>query len=463
MQYYIPKSLNDLPDRLIKEIVSGEKLVMHHMEKIWHVIDKLYLETLYRRNHEHGELIRLHSKVCESLYQSRAWGKIRKALVKLNIIEVGDSYQPNIHSKGYQLKEIYLNDSFAIIDLPESYFNKKLIKKDDWNNTYKRCYSNLSKRITIDYKSAIKHIIQKLSFSNNEIEKKVWMLYKRLVLCSSPKLNEAAYCIDNELINDGMVSLDNLFLNYRVEHSNKYSCPIKKPQRYTYHKFKFDLLSILKITNKQFFFSVDSNSGRIYHNISNIRRELKQFIQIDGVNMVGLDIRNSQPLLFGLLLVKKWRKRKATSYEIMPDLKEYLQRCCDGNFYNHLMELNDIPLEQRAEYKVQFFTDVFFSKNPKMVKGALKQFEEIYPNVYQEIRKYKEQDYKLLAHDLQKFEADVIINGIIKSLFKQNKEIPIVNVHDAIYTAPDFAPIVENEIYNYFMNEFGVTPTLNRE
>ncbi|MCT4586247.1 MAG: hypothetical protein N4A71_00340 [Carboxylicivirga sp.] len=463
MQYYIPKSLLDLPDRIIKEINTGENLETHHMEKIWHVIDKLYLESLYRKDHEHGELIRLHSKVCERLYQSRAWGKIRKALVKLNIIEVGDSYQPSIHSKGYQLNEIYLNDSFAVIELPESYFNKKLITKDNWNNTYKRCYSNLYKRITIDYKSAIKHIIQKLTFSNEEIEKKVWSIYERLVLCSSPNLNDIAYCIDNEIVGDGMVALENLFLSYRLEHPNKYSCPVKKPERYTYHKFKFDLLSILKIANKQLFFSVDDNSGRVYHNISNIRRELKKFLMIDNSNLVGLDIRNSQPLLFGLLLVKKWRKRKTTSYEAMPDLKEYLQRCCDGNFYDHLMELNDIPVEQRADYKIQFFTDIFFSKNPKKVKGKLKQFADVYPNVYQEIRKYKEPDYKLLARDLQKFEADVIINGIIKSLFKQNKEIPIVNVHDAIYTAPDFAPIVENEIYNYFMNEFGVTPTLNRE
>jgi hypothetical protein len=463
MQYYIPKSLNDLSERIIKEVDKGDNLVEHHMEKIWHLIDKLYIESLYRKDHEHGDVVRLHSKICESLYQSKGWIKIRNALKHLAILEIGESYQPRIHSKGYKLNNNYLNDSFVIKELPESKFNFKLLERGKWNNTHKSCYLNLSTRITIDSKSAIKHIIQKLTFSNEEIEKKVWSIYERLVLCSSPNLNDIAYCIDNEIIGDGMVALENLFLSYRLEHPNKYGCPVKKPERYTYHKFKFDLLSILKIANKQFFFSVDDKSGRVYHNISNIRRELKKFIKIDDSALVGLDIRNSQPLLFGLLLVKKWRKRKATIYETMPDLKEYLQRCCDGNFYNHLMELNDIPLEQRAEYKVQFFTDIFFSKNPKMVKGALKQFEEIYPNVYQEIRKYKEHDYKLLAHDLQKIEADVIINGIIKSLFKQNKEIPIVNVHDAIYTAPDFAPTVENEISSYFMNEFGVTPALNRE
>lgn len=83
---------------------------------------------------------------------------------------------------------------------------------------------------------------------------------------------------------------------------DKYRLDLENGVSHSLKKLSSSLINIDKIANKQFHFSVDQSAGRLHHNLTNIKSELRNFISYKGQPLVSIDIRNSQPVMALLLL-----------------------------------------------------------------------------------------------------------------------------------------------------------------
>ncbi|MDZ7765166.1 MAG: hypothetical protein U5K00_12180 [Melioribacteraceae bacterium] len=89
--------------------------------------------------------------------------------------------------------------------------------------------------------------------------------------------------------------------------------------------------------------------------------------------------------------------------------------------------------ENRDDFKVKVFAKIFIAEKTKIMfmrKG--KNFRKLFPNVADIIKHYKKDDYKNLAIQLQRAEANIIIHKIIPQIAKEN--IWAVTIHDSVLT-----------------------------
>src|SRR5262249_49452664 len=107
------------------------------------------------------------------------------------------------------------------------------------------------------------------------------------------------------------------------------------------------------LRDRAFFFHV-CDYGRVHTNLTNLKSRMRPFLSYRGMPLVNLDIRNSQPLIFSILLRRRYAGR------MPPDVQRYVELVQQGRFYEHLMDAGGIAAERRSRFKRQFFGHVFF-------------------------------------------------------------------------------------------------------
>ena len=253
-------------------------------------------------------------------------------------------------------------------------------------------------------------------------------------------------------------------------------------------------------------FSIDYNN-RIYHILTSLERELKQFINI----RFSLDCKNSHPLLFNYFIFNSKGISIELSYLISsilfnidysfiysisnnhydieklcnilinnnieksiiakftPDELLYIYKTTKGLFWDDILTEHQGEGYDRAEIKQKMFAEVFYSKTPKIAwKEFAKEFKAQYPNVYGLIERWKEplkhDDLKncLLARNKavlldgkaytkdQETALPNIMMGLESEIFREvlkslyRKRIPAVHIHDAV-VIPDTRAQVDVE------------------
>lgn len=253
-------------------------------------------------------------------------------------------------------------------------------------------------------------------------------------------------------------------------------------------------------------FSIDYNN-RIYHILTSLERELKQFINI----RFSLDCKNSHPLLFNYFIFNAKGISIELSYLISsilfnidysfiysisnnhydieklcnilinnnieksiiakftPDELLYIYKTTKGLFWDDILTEHQGEGYDRAEIKQKMFAEVFYSKTPKIAwKEFAKEFKAQYPNVYGLIERWKEplkhDDLKncLLARNKavlldgkaytkdQETALPNIMMDLESEIFREvlkslyRKRIPAVHIHDAV-VIPDTRAQVDVE------------------
>jgi hypothetical protein len=230
-------------------------------------------------------------------------------------------------------------------------------------------------------------------------------------------------------------------------------------------------ISVDLIESKSFFFTVDSTAGRVHNNITNLSRNLRPFLRYNNEKLVEIDIANSQPFLFNILIndygtynnycpISVYDTNSILSYvsNKKTDILIYRDNTSSGKFYEYLMDNLEI-YEDRSLFKVRFFKKVFYSKeNLYYISEERKRFTELFPNVSQIISYYKKDDYRNLAISLQRAEAEIMINKVIPKLAELG--IYALTIHDSILTTPDNTETVKGIILKEFQNQYGLAPTI---
>jgi hypothetical protein len=215
-------------------------------------------------------------------------------------------------------------------------------------------------------------------------------------------------------------------------------------------KKSFNLTRINNIHDGILNFSVDFKSTmRVFHTITNLKKELRKFILINGKPLKEIDVSNAQPLLFCKMIrdYKNVYIPNSTS-----DIEKYIELCESGKLYKYLSE--EFGVENTTEFKKYFFAKVFFSTE-KRNYDVRKKFDKLFPTVSEIISFYKKENYKNLAIELQRLESEVMITNVARNLIELGVN-EFMTIHDAIFCTTQYYDIVKKEIVSAF-SKYGLT------
>ena len=90
-------------------------------------------------------------------------------------------------------------------------------------------------------------------------------------------------------------------------------------------------------------------------------------------------------------------------------------------------------------------------------------FGVMFPSVTRVIKRIQKQNYRQLAHLTQNIESTLVIDRAVRRIMTLRCEnVPILTVHDGIFTRPQFLPLVEEVLREVFA-EVGLAVHLKRD
>lgn len=227
-------------------------------------------------------------------------------------------------------------------------------------------------------------------------------------------------------------------------------------------------LSLSMIKDKEWFFIPD-RYGRVHTNISNLKSSLRKQLRWKNEQLINIDICNSQPLFFSLLLLNyNYFPPSSLSYSgircdiLEEDIKEFIELVRLGKIYEYIAEKSKIEICNRKLFKRKLFAEIFFGKNKTWETECSILFKGLFPNVYNIIKKIKQEDHTSLAKLLQRTESEFVINKVIKRCMNEFPEIPVFTIHDSIMTISKYAEMLQSIMLEEF-NKIGIIPTLRVE
>lgn len=240
----------------------------------------------------------------------------------------------------------------------------------------------------------------------------------------------------------------------------------------------FDVQNILvaDIEQRQFRLSV-GNYGRVSNSITNLKREVREALRVDGERLVGVDIACCQPSLLALLmqrLIPPTEGKNCTSYNASlpppvglpslsrlglssslvsrlsgcldcPSVSKFADRCCRGSLFDFLLRLfEERGIETtRDRIKLTFLADILAKRKanrhgaeyPSEMESI---FREEFPGVWQFIRIVNGHgwNHERLIRILQRLESWLVIENVCQRFMTDNPSEFVITLHDAIYVCP---------------------------
>jgi hypothetical protein len=143
---------------------------------------------------------------------------------------------------------------------------------------------------------------------------------------------------------------------------------------------------------------------------------------LDGRPCAEIDIRNSQPFCLAALY--------------SPGSIEgpgFVELVTAGKFYEQINEASGRPFsrEDRDQLKEAVFSQILFGRH--FTSSPLwKGFTDLFPELARIITARKSADYRNLAIDLQRKEADLMIRRVVPRLADELPGVPMLTVHDSL-------------------------------
>jgi hypothetical protein len=207
----------------------------------------------------------------------------------------------------------------------------------------------------------------------------------------------------------------------------------------------------LGFNNKNYHFSTDKKSGRIFNIIVNAPNYLRKFlIYKGGEKLHEIDIRASQPLLLNLLY------QESDPIEEKIRFKHVTEK---DDFYTFLIENSKLNISRNRAKKLLYY--YLFGENQYIyynVAAIEDFFRKYFPSLLKRIDGIKTPDYTKMAIFLQKAEAEAMINQVVK--FCRLNNIPVYPIHDSFMTTKEHINTVRQEVLRVFWDLYKLVPEL---
>ena len=209
-------------------------------------------------------------------------------------------------------------------------------------------------------------------------------------------------------------------------------------------KYFKNTISIENINMKNIYFNFD-DFGRFHTNFTILKREIRnEYLSINNEILAEIDIQNSQPLFFAVLLSEELS-------EINNDTQKYFDLVKNGLLYDDIIEHSELTTKPEAK---ELIYKVLFGNNVRSNRKENNIFKKLYPSVYEYICEYKDlkENYRELSHDLQRMESDFIFNVVLKEIFETYPELILFTVHDSIIFPMSYKERVDIIFNKHFNN-----------
>jgi hypothetical protein len=223
-------------------------------------------------------------------------------------------------------------------------------------------------------------------------------------------------------------------------------------------QFNSMLGAATRIQNKDIFYSVDNTSGRFHSNVTNLSKHLRPYLKIKNESLVNIDVKNSQPYLSTILLTNpgkvSWMTEnpafamllQTLKVSLNEDVKHYISLVISGRLYEFLMDEFEKKglILTRPETKRQVLR-ILFARNrtPKDEnnKKARQIFKNNFPTVHRIFSKIrgsakgdKFTSFKRFSILLQRIESYLMLDVILKRIYKELPGTIAITIHDSIMT-----------------------------
>ena len=367
------------------------------LDKLYYIVSSLYCNQYKNFSPNYRGFLPLHSSILKRFLGNKLYTTFLRELMNIGIIERSGMYVPGQVSRGYRLKEPFRSDKAITIRIKDSKIaSKKLtmrVTPEDYSSTVDRFLIKSLRNICIEYKDALKQL--KIDLENKE--------------------------------------------------------------KYTEYHFNSDFVAITDIATGQWRYSRDDFGNRAHHNLTNYRGSLKRFLKVnESEPLIGLDIANSQPFLFNIVLGKLFKEG------LPSDAKKYKELTSQGMLYAYIQE----HLESKHEIKQikrEFFSKVFFSRNfignRKNANRYTVLMENHFPNVYKAIWYCKKRGHRELPKTLQRIESYIMIETVINNLLEEKEDAFCITIHDELLTVKEDVSRVRNALEKGF-SQFSLKPLI---
>jgi hypothetical protein len=218
------------------------------------------------------------------------------------------------------------------------------------------------------------------------------------------------------------------------------------------------LASAMRIINKIPLAKIDNTSGRFHSNITNMAKGLRPYLRINNEPLANIDIKNSQPYLSTIILTYPskvaWLTKNTAfalllqnlKYKDTEDVKKYINLVASGQLYEYLMQefAKEGLILTRSETKIQVLR-ILFARN-RMPKDEINRktrqiFKDRLPTVHRIFSKVRGSEkgdkftnFKRFAILLQRIESYLMLDVILKRIYKELPGTIAVTIHDSIMT-----------------------------
>jgi len=197
---------------------------------------------------------------------------------------------------------------------------------------------------------------------------------------------------------------------------------------------------------------------RRHTNVTRLDTVARDHLSIDGVPLVNAaDIRNSQVVFFAIML------KEARGDALSEDERRFIKRTMKGKIYDDLMALAGWGHDRRR-FKSDFFTYVFYADPVKRWNAGhplTELFARRFPNVYRFILERKRGGHERLPCDMQRAEAEFMIERVCLRLARQHPHVPLITIHDSILTYQRHEELVRRVIMEEFRKKYGIRPAIS--
>jgi hypothetical protein len=185
---------------------------------------------------------------------------------------------------------------------------------------------------------------------------------------------------------------------------------------------------------------------------------MRQFLRINGEPLANIDVKNSQPYLSTILLTDpgkvSWMTNnpafalllQSLKVSLNEDVKHYISLVISGNLYEYLMDefSKEGLILTRSETKLQVLR-ILFARNrmPKdetnrkarmIFKNRFPTVQRIFSKVRGSERGDRYQNFSRFAILLQRIESYLMLDVILKRIYKELPGTIAITIHDSIMT-----------------------------
>lgn len=212
-----------------------------------------------------------------------------------------------------------------------------------------------------------------------------------------------------------------------------------------------DIMNNDELDNSKYFYNItDPKTGRIYTTVSGMQREARECLLYNGEKMVELDIKNCQPMLLATFYNKK-------DADHIKEREKYLNVIKNDDLYEFVNRRLTIPYRSRKTLKGKTYKHIFYGSLSSCSGEMWDIFEHHFPILAHIVSINKLNLGKNgFACDMQRKEADVVIDGLLYWVMKNRPDWGLIPIHDGVIVQQSIAEECQKEFLRIFKEKTGL-------